>query len=38
MALFDPRCVEGPAITNTIRRSFCDFRTLDGKSTQVYID
>ena len=38
MALFDSRCVEGPAITNTIRRSFCHFRTLAGKTTQVYID
>ena len=30
--------IEGPGITNTIPRSFCDFCTLDGKSTQVYID
>ena len=36
--IFDARCVEGPGITNTIPRSFCDFSTLDGKSTQVYID
>ena len=28
MTFFDPRCVEGPGITNTIPQSFCDFCTL----------